>query len=174
MRVQARSLAYLFIAGAALGLLTLVFPHTDEVRDVPLIILAGVAFLIACGMWVWADRVRAWQLHTALAAGTIILSLANYFVETTVIYPLLVLVEPPSAVVRWLLAVGTPLIVGLLISRLLGQLSLGVRHAERRTRALQESEARTRLVLDGAPDAFVTLDRDGVIKAWNSAAERLR
>jgi PAS domain S-box-containing protein len=205
VRVQARSLAYLFIAGAALGLLTLVFPHPDEVSDVALIVLAGIALVIACGMWVWADRARAWQLHAALAAGTIILSLANYFVEATVIYPLLytwttlfafyffrvaialahlalvamsygvvlILVDPSSAVVRWLLAVGTPLIVGLLISRLLGQLRLGVRDAERRTRALQESEARTRLVLDGAPDAFVSLDRDGVIKAWNSAAERL-
>jgi PAS domain S-box-containing protein len=205
VRVQARSLAYLFIAGAALGLLTLVFPHADDVQDVALIVLAAIAALIAVGMWVWADKVRAWQLHAALAAGTIILSLANYFVEATVIYPLmytwtglfafyffrvevalahlaliavsyalvLILVDPTSAVVRWLLAVGTPLIAGLLISRLLGQLRLGVHDAERRTRALQESEARTRLVLDGAPDAFVSLDRDGVIKAWNSAAERL-
>ncbi len=205
MRVQARSLAYLFIAGAALGLLTLVFPHGEDVDDIALVVLASVATLIAVAMWVWADRVRGWQLHAALAAGTIILSLANYFVDTTVIYPLmytwtalfafyffrvevalahialiavsygvvLILVDPPSAVVRWLLAVGTPLIAGLLISRLLGQLRLGVHDAERRTRAVQESEARTRLVLDGAPDAFVSLDRDGVIKAWNSAAERL-
>ena len=205
VRVQARSLAYLFIAGAALGLLTLVFPHGEDVDDIALVVLAGVATLIAVAMWAFADRVRPWQLHAALASGTIILSLANYFVETTVIYPLmytwtglfafyffrvevalahivliavsyavvLILVEPPSAVVRWLLAVGTPVIAGLLISRLLGQLRRGVHDAERRTRALQESEARTRLVLDGAPDAFVSLDRDGVIKAWNSAAERL-
>jgi PAS domain S-box-containing protein len=205
VRVQARSLAYLFIAGAALGLLTLVFPHADDVEDVALIVLAGVAALVAVALWAWADRVRPWQLHAALATGTIILSFANYYVDTTVIYPLmytwtalfafyffrvevalahialiavsyalvLILVDPPSAVVRWLLAVGTPLIAGLLISRLLGQLRLGVHDAERRTRALQESEARTRLVLDGAPDAFVSLDRDGVIKAWNSAAERL-
>jgi PAS domain S-box-containing protein len=205
VRVQARSLAYLFIAGAALGLLTLVFPHGEDVDDIALVVLAAVATLIAVAMWVWADRVRPWQLHAALASGTIILSLANYFVDTTVIYPLmytwtalfafyffrvevalahivliaisyavvLILVEPPSAVVRWLLAVGTPLIAGLLISRLLGRLRRGVHDAERRTRALQESEARTRLVLDGAPDAFVSLDRDGVIKAWNSAAERL-
>jgi PAS domain S-box-containing protein len=205
VRVQARSLAYLFIAGAALGLLTLVFPHGENVDDLALVVLAGVATLIAVAMWLWADRVRPWQLHAALASGTIILSLANYFVEATVIYPLmytwtalfafyffrvevalahialiavsyavvLIVVDPPSAVVRWLLAVGTPLIAGLLISRLLGQLRFGVHDAERRTRALQESEARTRLVLDGAPDAFVSLDRDGVIKAWNSAAERL-
>jgi PAS domain S-box-containing protein len=205
LRVQARSLAYLFIAGAALGLLTLVFPHSSAVQDRELIILAAVAIAIAVAMWAWAERVRTWQLHVALGAGTIILSLANYFVEATVIYPLLytwtalfafyffrveialahvaliavsygvvlIVVEPSSAVVRWLLAVGTPLIAGLLISRLLGRLRSGVQDAERRTRALQESEARTRLVLDGAPDAFVSLDRDGVITSWNSAAERL-
>ena len=205
LRVQARSLAYLFIAGAALGLLTLVFPHSDEVQDLQLVILAGLASAIAIVMWVWADRVHTWQLHVALASGTIILSLANYYVAQTVIYPVLytwtalfafyffrlgvalmhvalvavsyavvlILVEPSSSIVRWLLAVGTPLIAGLLISRLLGELRLGVQDAERRTRALQESEARTRLVLDGAPDAFVSLDRDGVIKSWNSAAERL-
>ena len=89
MRVQARSLAYLFIAGAALGLLTLVFPHGEDVDDIALVVLASVATLIAVVMWVWADHVRGWQLHAALAAGTIILSLANYFVDTTVIYPLM-------------------------------------------------------------------------------------
>ena len=206
MRVQARSLAYLFIAGAALGLLTLVFPHADDVEDVALIVLAGVAALIAVAMWVWADRVRAMAAaRRARDAGRSSSRSPTTTSSTTVIYPLmytwtalfafyffrvevalahialiavsyavvLILVDPPSAVVRWLLAVGTPLIAGLLISRLLGQLRLGVHDAERRTRALQESEARTRLVLDGAPDAFVSLDRDGVIKAWNSAAERL-
>ena len=67
---------------------------------------------------------------------------------------------PDSAVVRWLLAVGTPLVAGLLISRLLGRLH---GHA----RELEQSEERTRLVLDTAPDAFITLDRDGVITTWN-------
>jgi PAS domain S-box-containing protein len=69
-------------------------------------------------------------------------------------------------VVRWLLAVGTPFVAGVLISRLLGGLQLGARE-------LSESEERTRLVLDTAPDAFVTLDRDGCITTWNAAAERL-
>ena len=69
MRVQARSLAYLFIAGAALGLLTLVFPHGEDVDDSALVVLAGVATLIAAVMWAWADRLRQWQLHAALASG---------------------------------------------------------------------------------------------------------
>lgn len=205
IRVQARSLAYLFLAGSALGLLTLAFPHSDLIKDRQLIILAGVATAMAVAMWVWADRMRMWQLHAALATGTVILSLANYFVEATVLYPLLytwtalfafyffrldvalahvaliavcyaivlIVVEPSSPVVLWLLAVGTPLVAGLLISRLLARMGTGVQDSERRARALQESEARTQLVLDGAPDAFVSLDRDGVITSWNTAAERL-
>ncbi len=74
---------------------------------------------------------------------------------------------------RWLLAVGTPLVAGLLITRLLARTRAEARQADQRAAALQESEARTRLVLDSAPDAFITLDRDGVILSWNSAAERL-
>ena len=42
-----------------------------------------------------------------------------------------------------------------------------------RAQQLERSEARTRLVLDTAPDAFITLDRDGVILSWNAAADRL-
>ena len=56
--VQARSLAYLFLAGAALGLLTLVFPHSELIRDRELVILAGVATAIAVVMYVSADRIR--------------------------------------------------------------------------------------------------------------------
>ena len=40
-------------------------------------------------------------------------------------------------------------------------------------RKLSQSEARTRLVLDNSPDAFVTVDRDGIIRNWNVAAERM-
>ena len=205
LRVKARSLAYLFFAGAALGLLTLVFPHSELIRDRELVILAGIAIAGAVVLFVSADRIRTWQIHVALAFGTVVLTLANYYVESTVLYPLiytwtalyafyffrmpvalahvaligvgyaivLALNEPDSAVVRWILAVGTPLVAGLLISRLLGRLTAEALDSTARARALQESEARTRLVLDGAPDAFVTLDRDGVITSWNSAAERL-
>ena len=54
-RVKARSLAYLFAAGAATGLLTLVLPHDESVQDLQLVILALVARrdrgrrLLACG-----------------------------------------------------------------------------------------------------------------------------
>jgi PAS domain S-box-containing protein len=74
--------------------------------------------------------------------------------------------NPDSAIVRWLLAVGTPLLAGLLISSLLRRLG-------ERAQQLEQSEARIRLVLDTSPDAFITLARDGMILSWNAAAERL-
>ena len=198
VRLKARSIAYLFAAGATLGLLTLAFPHADEVRDVALIVLALSAYVIATLVWLYADRLREWHIHAVLAAGTVIVSLANYYAGPSTLYPLLYMwtalyafyffpwreafaqlafvavsyavvlavQDTDSVIVRWLLAVGTPTVAGILIARLLGRLR---QHA----RSLEESEERTRQVLDTAPDAFVTLDRDGVITTWNEAAERM-
>ena len=198
VRVKARSIAYLFAVGASLGLLTLAFPHADEIRDVQLIVLAGIAYAMAAAIWVLADRLRNWHIHAVLAAGTVIVSLANYYAGPTTLYPILytwtalysfyffpmrealaqmvflalayavvlAIQDADMVVVDWLLAVGTPAVAGLLISRLLG----GIQH---HAGELLESEERTRLVLDTAPDAFITLDRDGRITTWNAAAERM-
>jgi PAS domain S-box-containing protein len=180
-------------------------PHADAVMDRELALLSAAAAGVAVFLYLWSGRARAWQIHMAVALATVMLTLANYFVEATVTYPLLytwvalyayyffrrraalwhvafvgvcyavvlVVVEPESAVVRWLVGVGTPLVAGLLVTRLLARTRAEAREADQRAAALQESEARTRLVLDSAPDAFITLDRDGVILSWNSAAERL-
>jgi PAS domain S-box-containing protein len=198
VRVKARSIAYLFATGATLGLLTLAFPHGEEIRDVPLIVLAGIAYAMAAAVWLLTARIREWHIHVVLASGTLIVSLANYYAGPSTLYPLLyvwtalyafyffplreaaaqmVFVAGSYAVVlavqdaemvvgSWLLAVGTPLLAGLLISQLLGLL-------QRQAGDLFQSEARTRLLLDTAPDAFITLDRDGRIITWNVAAERL-
>lgn len=42
-----------------------------------------------------------------------------------------------------------------------------------RTAALQESEVRIRAILDTALDAFVVMDSNGMVAAWNAEAERL-
>jgi PAS domain S-box-containing protein len=205
LRVKARSLAYLFTAGAGLGLVTLAFPHDAAVKELELVVLAGIAVAIAGVVYVEADRIRTWQLHVALGLGTLLLTFANYYVGVSSLYPLmytwtalyafyffplgvalghvafialcyavlLVIQDPASPIVRWLLAVGTPVVAGLLISRLLERMGVEAGTADQRERALRQSEARTRLVLDSAPDAFVTLDRDGIITTWNVAAERM-
>jgi PAS domain S-box-containing protein len=205
LRVKARSLAYLFTAGAGLGLVTLAFPHDQAVREAQLVVLAAIAVAIAGVVYVESERIRAWQLHLALALGTLILTFANYYVGVSSLYPLLftwtalyafcffslglalahvafiglcyavllVIQDPASPIVRWLLAVGTPVVAGLLISRLLERTGVEVGTAEQRERALRQSEARTRLVLDSAPDAFITFDGDGILTTWNVAAERM-
>jgi PAS domain S-box-containing protein len=198
VRLKARSIAYLFAVGASLGLLTLAFPHADEIRDVPLIVLAGTAYAIAAAIWLFADRLRDWHIHAALASGTLIISLANYYAGPATLYPILytwtalyafyffpmrealaqlvllslayavvlAVQDTDMVVVDWLLAVGTPTVAGILIARLLA----GLQH---HGRELRQSEERTRLVLDTAPDAFITLDRYGRITTWNAAAERM-
>jgi PAS domain S-box-containing protein len=198
VRIKARSIAYLFATGAALGLLTVAVPHASEVNDLALVLLASGAIVIAAVVWLSRDRIRDWHIHAVLLCGTLIISLANYYAGPSTLYPVLymwaalyafyffrlgeafahmavvavsyavvlAIQDPESAVVRWLLAVGTPLVAGLLISRLLRRLS-------DRAQQLEQAEARTRMVLDTAPDAFMTLDRDGVILSWNVAAQRL-
>src|SRR4051812_13245816 len=203
-RVKARSLAYMFTAGAALGLTTLAFPHEESVQDGHLVALALIAFAIALVFYTQADRVRDWQLHGALAAGTLILTFANHYTGPTALYPiiyswvalfafyffdlrvalahvafigvaygvLLVIDDPPSPVVRWLLAVGTPTVAGVLISNLLGRVREETGRATARERAMKDSEARTRLILESAPDAFVAFDGEGTVIRWNDAATR--
>ena len=75
---------------------------------------------------------------------------------------------------RWPLAVGTPAVTGLLMARLLAGIRRQAAATEARTSELRQSEARIRLLLDTAPDAFVAIDgRTGLVTAWNTAAERL-
>jgi PAS domain S-box-containing protein len=204
-RVKARSLAYLFAAGAFVGVVTLALPHEEMVEDLQLAILLACAAALSVVVYLRADRVADWELHVVLLAGTLILTLANYYVGPTALYPmlyswialfafyffdlraalahvaaiglaygvLLAFDDQSSPVARWLLAVGTPLVIGLLISRLLASLRAEAVQAEQRAGELRQSETRTRLVLDSAPDAFVTLDADGIIVTWNAAAERV-
>jgi PAS domain S-box-containing protein len=198
VRTKARSIAFLFGAGALLGLLTLAFPHSGEVNDLALVLLASAAIVVAAVIWTSGDHVREWHIHAVLVSGVLIVSLANYYAGPSTLYPLLymwaalyafyffrpieafahmtvvgvsyaivlAIQDPDSPIVRWLLAVGTPLLAGVLISSLLRRLS-------DRAQLLERSETRTRLVLDTAPDAFITVDRDGVILSWNAAADRL-
>jgi len=204
-RLKARSLAYVFTAGAALGLATLAFPHDQMVEEAKLVGLAGMAVAIALIFYLEADRVSDWQLHLALAAGTLILTFANHYTGPTALFPisyswialyafyffslrvasghvafigvaygvLLVIDDPPSAEIRWLLAVGTPTVAGLLISRLLSRVGEESERSRSRERALENSEGRTRLILDSAPDAFVAVDGEGIVRRWNEAATRM-
>ena len=74
---------------------------------------------------------------------------------------------------RWLLAIGTPTVAGVLVSGLLDRVLRERLESRERELLLSQQEARTRIVLDSAPDAFVAIDRDGSVRTWNAAAERM-
>lgn len=193
----ARSLGYLFIGGATVGVITLILPHDAIVKELPLYGLAALAVAVGLIAVIRGGSFSEPWLHAALALGSLILVAANYFVGSTALYPIvyswtalyafaffrlraallhlaligssyvvvLIVQDPSSPFVRWLLAIGTPLVAGVLLSRVL-ELTAS------RTRVLRENEARTRAIVDGAPDAFASIEADGTVVAWNKEAER--
>ncbi len=78
-----------------------------------------------------------------------------------------------DATIRLVLVLGTPLVIGLLISRLLGKMREGMARMARQERALRSSERRTRLIVDSARDGFISTDAQGRVLDVNGAAERL-
>ena len=164
--VKARSLAYLFVAGAGVGVLTLVLPHEAEVDETAVLLLVIGAVAMGAVLYRYSERLREWQLHIGVAVGTVMVSLANLAVGPSLLYPLLfswtalfsfyffrmrwalmqlaligvsyavVLVIQDGPLLRWPLAVGTPAVTGLLMARLLGGVRRQAAATEARTREL--------------------------------------
>src|SRR4051794_27633036 len=63
--------------------------------------------------------------------------------------------------IRLVLVLGTPLVIGLLISRLLNKMRESMQRSARQERALRSSERRTRLIVDSARDGFISTDAQG-------------
>ncbi|MEY2514202.1 MAG: hypothetical protein QOJ89_1560 [bacterium] len=78
-----------------------------------------------------------------------------------------------DATIRLVLVLGTPLVIGLLISRLLEKMREGMAHRARQERALRSSERRTRLIVDSARDGFISTDAQGRVLDVNAAAVSL-
>jgi PAS domain S-box-containing protein len=85
----------------------------------------------------------------------------------------LIVQDPPSPVVRWILAIGTPGIAGLMVSTLLSRIRREAEEAARQERGLRESESRTRAIVESAPNPFMLISEDGLVMSWNPAAERV-
>ncbi|MDX6689565.1 MAG: hypothetical protein QOG15_1022 [Solirubrobacteraceae bacterium] len=81
--------------------------------------------------------------------------------------------EPMGTTVRLLLVLGTPLVVGLIIARLLSGLRASLERSARQEQALRGSEQRTRLIVDSARDGFISTDESGRVTDLNAAAEKL-
>lgn len=197
-RVKARTLGFLIVGIALIGGVLVSIPHAETLRDSEVIVLAAATFLVGLTFIAIAGReVSSALLHAGVLVGIVLLTLANHFLGPGALVPIMytwmalyafaffrrrvamaymalmgvsyavVLTgqDVSSPVVRWLLCIGTPLVAGLLVSQV-------VRLAVSRTGVLENSEEQTRSVVEAAPNAFFTIDRDGIVGMWNREAER--
>jgi diguanylate cyclase (GGDEF)-like protein len=74
--LPARSLGYLYLAGATIGLVSLILPHAAR-ADLPgLYSNVALAYLGALGLLLGARRVRPWMLQALMACGTLLVTRA--------------------------------------------------------------------------------------------------
>ncbi len=204
-RTKARSLAFLFAAGALVGYLTVIFPHEDTVLVGPVLGVSSIALVLALAWLRIGGTVSDTQLHFGLAGVTIVLSLLVHYAEQAALYPLiymwpalyafyffstaaalahlaligatyataLSIENARDATIRLVLVLGTPLVIGLLISRLLTKMREGMQRIVRQEGALRSSEKRTRLILDSSRDGFISTDAQGRVLDVNAAGESL-
>jgi diguanylate cyclase (GGDEF)-like protein/putative nucleotidyltransferase with HDIG domain len=73
------ALAGLYAAGATLALLTLILPHAAGANEAGLLLIVGIAYLVACYLFWRAATLAAWVLPLALAWGTTLITGVAYF-----------------------------------------------------------------------------------------------
>ena len=203
-RTKARSLAFLYVAGALICVLTVLLPHMASLEERPLIVLAVLALAPALFLR-FTPRVSDGLVHLALAAVTVLLTFVIHYTHNTTLYALiytwpalyafyffstpaalghlafigaayatvLSIDDTMDATIRLVLVLGTPLVVGLLISRLLAVMRAALERSERQERELRSGERRTRLIVESARDGFISTDAQGRVLEINAAAERL-
>lgn len=76
LSLAARSLGWLFVAGAGIGLLSLLLPHPPHAEIGQLYSNVGLAFAGGVGLLVGAQHVRYWHVHVALVAGALLITRA--------------------------------------------------------------------------------------------------
>jgi PAS domain S-box-containing protein len=204
-RTKARSLAFLYAAGALSCVLTVALPRVSEIEEQSVLVIAAISLVCALAFLRFAGRISEPVVHVALAAVTVMLSLVVHYTQHSTLYALtytwpalyafyffstpaalghlafigaayavvLSIDNTMDATIRLVLVLGTPLVVGLLISRLLGVMRTGIERSARQERALRSSERRTRLIVDSAHDGFISTDAQGRVLDINAAAERL-
>ena len=76
--LMARALMYLFVAGAAIALLTLAIPNSEDVGTGQVLITSLLSLAIAGTLWRWGEHLALWPYHGFLACGTVMIQWAIY------------------------------------------------------------------------------------------------
>ena len=75
-RIRARALAFLFLAGAVIGAISMILPHSADADEVALwsnIALAGVGGVV---IWAVGPRLPQWAFHAVLPVGALLITRA--------------------------------------------------------------------------------------------------
>src|SRR3954466_11912045 len=78
---MARMLGALYVIGATIATFTLVFPQPPGTDVKGMIAVFAFAYAIGAALLTWSDRVGPWRLLPALAAGTVLITLAMAFTD---------------------------------------------------------------------------------------------
>ena len=76
---MARSLGWLFVAGATIGLISLILPRAPHTNVGALGVNVGLAYLGGVIVLTVFRRLPAWTFHIALLAGTVLITRAVYY-----------------------------------------------------------------------------------------------
>jgi diguanylate cyclase (GGDEF)-like protein/putative nucleotidyltransferase with HDIG domain len=76
--LMARSLMYLFFAGATLTLAPLLFPHGAAIDESRILVTSGCGYAMALVLLVGYDRLPSWAFQVFLAASTMLIEWAIY------------------------------------------------------------------------------------------------
>src|SRR4051812_10192333 len=75
-RIRARSLGLLYLAGASIGALSLVLPHSARADDAALWSNVGLAYAGGALILAFGSRAPRWAFHVALAIGAVLVTRA--------------------------------------------------------------------------------------------------
>jgi diguanylate cyclase (GGDEF)-like protein len=74
--LRARALGSLYLAGATIGLISLLLPHSAKADEVGLYSNVGLAYGGGIVLVLFATRLRVWMLHVSLVAGILLITRA--------------------------------------------------------------------------------------------------
>jgi diguanylate cyclase (GGDEF)-like protein/PAS domain S-box-containing protein len=77
--VMAHIAAFLLVAGGALGVVTVLVPHSSEIDEDMYLVLAGLGFAGAGAVWALRGRLPAWGYQCVSAFGIALVGLSIYF-----------------------------------------------------------------------------------------------
>ncbi len=81
--LMAKVLAILFASGAMLALLTVVLPHSRRASELGLLVVIGIASLVAIVLYGWSTRLSERVLRAVLALGSTSITAVAYFSAQT-------------------------------------------------------------------------------------------